>query len=163
MCAAICLARSSTPSDARWIALPAVCSEREPSVPEPRGTCAVSELTSVILSIGMPSTSLASIAKAVLVALAVHAGAGEHGGRTVVVDLARAPLDVQADRRGDLDVGRHADADLLGVARGAARRLLGAQVGVARRFERGVERLLVLARVVVGAGDRGARERVAAA
>ncbi len=31
----------------------------------PRGTFAVSELTSVILSIGMPSTSLANIANAV--------------------------------------------------------------------------------------------------
>ena len=95
-----------------------------------------------------------------VVALAVDAGAGEHGGRAVVVDLARAPLDVQADRCGDLDVRRHADAELLGVAGCAARRLLGAQVVVARRRERGVERLLVLARVVVGAGDRGARERV---
>ncbi len=47
------------------MALPAVCSDREPSVPEPRGTRAVSELTSVILSIGMPSTSLASMANAV--------------------------------------------------------------------------------------------------
>ena len=65
MWAAICLARSSTPSEATWMALPAVCSDREPSVPEPRGTRAVSELTSVILSIGMPSTSLASIANAV--------------------------------------------------------------------------------------------------
>ena len=47
-----------------------------------------------------------------VVALAVHAGAGEHAGRAVVVDLDRAELDVQADRRGDLDVGRHADAEL---------------------------------------------------
>ena len=47
------------------MALPAVCSEREPIVPAPRGTRSVSELTRVILSIGMPSTSLASIAKAV--------------------------------------------------------------------------------------------------
>ena len=92
--------------------------------------------------------------------LTVHAGAGEHGGGAVGVHLARAPLDVQADRRGDLDVRRQADAELLGVAGRPARRLLGAQLGVARRFERGVEGLLVLARVVVGAGDRGARERV---
>ena len=47
------------------MALPAVCSDREPSVPAPRGTVAVSELTSLILSIGMPSTSLASMANAV--------------------------------------------------------------------------------------------------
>ena len=63
--AAICLARSSTPSDARWIALPAVCRDREPSVPDPRGTAAVSELTSLIWLIGMPSMSLANMAKAV--------------------------------------------------------------------------------------------------
>ena len=62
---AIWRARSSTSLDATWIALPAVCSEREPIVPAPRGTRSVSELTSVILSIGMPSTSLASIANAV--------------------------------------------------------------------------------------------------
>ena len=34
-------------------------------MPAPRGTMAVSELTSLIDSIGMPSTSLASMAKAV--------------------------------------------------------------------------------------------------
>ena len=47
------------------MALPAVCNDREPIVPEPRGTVAVSELTRVKRSIGMPRTSLASIAKAV--------------------------------------------------------------------------------------------------
>ena len=82
-------------------------------------------------------------------ALAVHAGAGEHAGGAVVVDLDGAELDVQPDRRGDLDVGRHADAELLDVAVGAAPRLLGAQLGVARRLQHGVECLLVLARVVV--------------
>ena len=62
---AILRARSSTSFDATWMALPAVCSERDPIVPAPRGTRSVSELTRVILSIGMPSTSLASIANAV--------------------------------------------------------------------------------------------------
>ena len=52
-------------SDAICTALPAVCSEREPMVPAPRGTDAVSELTSLNLSIGMPSTSLANMANAV--------------------------------------------------------------------------------------------------
>ena len=47
------------------MALPAVWSDRDPSVPAPRGTAAVSELTSVIMSMGMPSMSLASIANAV--------------------------------------------------------------------------------------------------
>ena len=39
--------------------------DREPIVPEPRGTLAVSELTRMKRSIGMPSTSLASMANAV--------------------------------------------------------------------------------------------------
>ena len=47
------------------MALPAVWSDREPMVPAPRGTVAVSELISRILSIGMPSISLATIANAV--------------------------------------------------------------------------------------------------
>ena len=90
----------------------------------------------------------------------MHAGAGEDGGRSVGVDLARAPLDVQADGRGDLHVRRHADTDLLDVARRSPRRLLSSQLGIARCLERGIQRLLVLARVVVGPGDGGARERV---
>ena len=43
---------------------------------------------------------------------------------------------------------------------GAALRLLGAQLGVAGRLQHGVERLLVLAGVVVRAGRRGERELV---
>ena len=39
--------------------------ERDPIVPAPRGTRSVSASTRVICCIGMPSTSLASIAKAV--------------------------------------------------------------------------------------------------
>ena len=125
--AAIFRARSSTSFDATWIALPAVCSEREPIVPAPRGTRSVSELTRVILSIGMPSTSLASIANAVWWPWPCDARAGEHAGGAVVVDLDRAELDVQADRRGDLDVGRHADAELLRRRRWPTLRLLGAK------------------------------------
>jgi hypothetical protein len=48
----------------------------------------------------------------------------------------------------------HADAELLDVARGAARGLLGAQLGVAGRGERLVERTLVVADVV-GLADGG--------
>ena len=51
--------------EAMKIAEPAVCREREPRVPAPRGTRSVSELTKVILSMGIPSTSVASMAKAV--------------------------------------------------------------------------------------------------
>ena len=44
---------------------PAVCSDREPIVPAPRGTVLVSEFSNLIFSIGMPSTSLATMANAV--------------------------------------------------------------------------------------------------
>ena len=62
---AICCTRTSTSLEAASTALPAVCSDREPRVPAPRGTAAVSELMSRIFSIGMPSTSLATMANAV--------------------------------------------------------------------------------------------------
>ena len=87
----------------------------------------------------------------------MRAGAGDHAGAAVVVDLHRAVLDVQADGRGDLDVGRQTDAELLGVALLAPLRLLLAQILVARRLQHGIERLLVLAAVVIAA--RGGRER----
>ena len=72
--------------------------------------------------------------------------------RAVVVDLDRAELLEQA-AGGDLDVGRHADAELHRVAALATCRLLGAQLVVAGDAARLVERLRVLADVVVRAGD----------
>ena len=57
--------------------------------------------------------------------LTVDTGAGEHGGRTVEVHLAGAPLDVQADRRGDLDVCRQADAELLDITGRTPLRTIG--------------------------------------
>ncbi len=140
------------------MALPAVWSERDPIVPAPRGTRSVSELTRVIWSIGMPRTFAGQHGEGGVVTLAVGAGAGEHAGGAVVVDLDGAELDVQPDRRRDLDVGGHADAELLGVAVGAPAGLLGPQAGVPGRLQRGIERLLVLARVVVGTRRRGERE-----
>ena len=76
----------------------------------------------MILSIGMPSTSLANMAKAVWWPWPCTLVPANTLADAVVVDLDRAELDVQPDRRGDLDVGRHTDAELLGVAgaRGAA-------------------------------------------
>ena len=56
---------SSTSSAAPRTALPPICSERDPPVPEPRGTVAVSDCTKPIRSIGMPSRSCTSIANAV--------------------------------------------------------------------------------------------------
>ena len=125
--------RSSTSFDATWMALPAVCSEREPIVPAPRGHA---------VGVGVDERDLVhrdaehlagEHGERGVVTLAVHAGAGEHAGRAVVVDLDGAELDVQPDRRGDLDVGRHADAELLGVAAARGARLLGAQLVVAGR------------------------------
>ena len=131
------------------MALPAVCSEREPIVPAPRGTRSVSELTRRDLVHRDAEHVAGQHGERGVVALAVHAGAGEHAGGAVVVDLDRAVLDVQPDRRGDLDVGRHADPELLDVAVGAAPGLLGPQLVVAGCLQHGVERLLVLAGVVV--------------
>ena len=87
--AAICLARSSTSFggdvDRRCRRSAATAS---PSCPTPRGTRSVSELTSVILSIGMPSTSLASIANAVWWPWPCTLVPANTRGGAVVVDLA---------------------------------------------------------------------------
>ena len=53
---------ASTPSLAFHSALPPICSEREPMVPVPRGTSAVSDCTMVTRSIGMPRSSWTIIA-----------------------------------------------------------------------------------------------------
>ena len=94
--------------------------------------------------------------------VALTVGAGAHGAddAAVLVDLDRAVLDVEAGGSGDLDVGGHADADLLAVARGPTLGLLCQQALVVGSLECGVERLLVLARVVVRAARRGQREGV---
>ena len=63
--AAISRARCTSSPLAVWIALPPVCSERDPSVPTPRGTSAVSDCTSLIFSIGTCSTAEATWANAV--------------------------------------------------------------------------------------------------
>ena len=56
------------------------------------GSRSVSPCLTVIFSIGMPRCSLASIAQAVRVPLAVRGGAGEHGDRAVGVHLDRGAL-----------------------------------------------------------------------
>jgi hypothetical protein len=64
-CAASTFAFSNTSMLALCTALPAICSDREPMVPEPRGTTPVSDWTSRTFSIGMPSSSCTIIANAV--------------------------------------------------------------------------------------------------
>ena len=58
-------ATSSSSRDACWTAAPPSWSEREPPVPPPLGTRSVSPHLTVIFSIGMPSSSLTSIAHTV--------------------------------------------------------------------------------------------------
>ena len=57
---------SSTVSLAMCTAEPAVCNDREPIVPAPRGMSSVSDCTIVMSSIGTPSMSLMIIEKAVM-------------------------------------------------------------------------------------------------
>ena len=89
--------------------------------------------------------------------LAVGAGAGVHGCRSVVVDLARAVLQVQAHGGGHFDVGRDADTELLRFTSGASTFLFGAEVVVACGRQGSVEGLGVTTRVVVAACRRGDR------
>ena len=107
------LARSSTSVDARWIAEPAVCSDRDPRVPDAAAHG---------LGVGVDQRDLVhrdaqdlrcKHRERGVMSLAVRAGAGVHGGRAVVVDLARAVLQVQTHGSGHLDVGRDADTELL--------------------------------------------------
>lgn len=97
-----------------------------------------------------------------LVALAVGTGAHPDLGGAVAQHVHPAVLGVQAQRSGDLHVGRHADAQQLGVAGAPPGGLLGPQIAIAGSFQRGVQRLLVLAGVVVGTGDGGVGELVGA-
>ena len=150
--AAICLAFASTSVDATCTALPAVCSDREPIVPEPRGHAGGVGVDQPDAVHRDAEDVAGEHRERRVMALAVDARADDDARRAVVVHLDGAVLDVQPDRRRDLDVRRHADAELHGVAALAAGRLLGAQLVVAGGGEGGVERLGVLAGVVVGAG-----------
>ena len=91
--------------------------------------------------------------------LTVGARADPTGDLAVVADGDLAVLDVETDGSGDLDVGRQPDTELLRVAALPACRLVGEQLRVIGRGEHGVECLLVLAAVVVGATERRERER----
>jgi hypothetical protein len=94
-----------------------------------------------------------------VVALPVGRGAGAHDGPALGGDLDRAVLAL-AQHVGDLDVGRHADAELAGAALGAPLGLPGAQVLVAGCREHGVEHGGVVAAVVAAAGGGAEGEGV---
>ena len=161
-CAASCLACASTSSLARNSALPPICSDRDPPVPPPRDTSAVSECTHADVFHRDTERVADDHRERRLVALAVRARADPCGHLAVGLDLDRAVLTVERERRADLEVRRDTDAEHLRVAALAPRRLLGAQRVVAGLLERDVERLRVLAAVVdrTQPGDRRERERL---
>ena len=159
-CAASCFACSST-SIARVVHRAARDLQRARThrCPSRAGTTAVSDWMSRTFSIGMPSNSLTIIANAVRVTLPVRRRADGDVDAAVGRDLDLAVLLEEAGR-GDLDVRRHADTEQLAVAAFATSRLLRAQLFVAGNATRFVERLRVLAAVVVRPGDSRERERV---
>ena len=119
----------------------------------------MSPKSTVIRSIGMPRRSLATIAQDVW--WPCPCGVLPLKTVTVPSGFIRTMRGLRPVRRaGDLDVARHADAELLGVAGGATALLLGAHRCVVDGLERAVERRLVLARVVDRAHRSGERERV---
>ena len=140
-------------------ALPAICNERDPIVPEPRGTTAVSDWMSRTLLHRDAEQLVHDHRERGAVTLAVRRRADGDVDTAVGRDLDLAVLLEQAGR-GDLDVRRHADAEQHAVAALATRRLLLAQLVVAGDAARFVERLRVLAAVVVRPGDGRVRERV---
>src|SRR6266581_6849354 len=87
-----------------------------------------------------------------VVPLAVRRAAGVDRGRTVVRHLDLGSLAGVRVRRGDLDVGGHAATELPGVTAGPPAPLLLAELVVARRGQRLVQRVGVAAGVVHGAG-----------
>src|SRR5439155_1824073 len=94
-----------------------------------------------------------------LVALTEGCGAASHGCRSVALDANRSPF--RADpHRGDLDIDRQADAELVAVSALAPPYLLCAQLSIRRHLEQLVERLLVVTRVVCGPAGRGVWESI---
>ena len=101
-----------------------------------------------------------------LVALTEGSGTASHGCCSVSLDVNRTPF--RADtHRGDLDIDRQADAQLVAVSALASLCLLRAQLSIRRYLEHLVERLLVVTGVVCspaggGVGEAIARDEVAA-
>ena len=87
----------------------------------------------------------------------MRGGAGVHDGAAIVEHFDLGVLAEGCDATGDLHVGADANSQLLDVASSAAAGLLGAQLGVASRSERLVERGLIVANVVGLADDGGVR------
>ena len=151
---------STTCSVAVQTAEPPSCREREPKVP-----CALGD------AVGVAGDDLDLLHRDAgelvgehgpgrVVALAVSRRTGVDGDRAVAVQHHLGELALAGGAGGDLDVGRHADAELDGVAGGATGGLLGPQGGVVGGLEGEVERLGVVAAVVDRAGGGGEREGV---
>ena len=90
--------------------------------------------------------------------LAVCRRPGAYQRAAVRVHLDRTVL-AAAEAVGDLDVGRHADAEQRGLTRSATPPLFGAKLGVPGGGQRLVEGSCVLARVVGGTGRCGEGKR----
>ena len=157
-CDASARAFATTACPCSTTADPPTCSEREPHVPAPRGTTALSECTTRTDVERHPEDPGRDLRHRRLVALPLRRHAGEHGHRAVTVHLDRAEL-LRRERR-DLDVRAHPDAQQQVVAASAPRRLLRAELRHARDPQRLVERALVVPDVVGGARRGRVRERV---
>ena len=159
MCAARCLALSTSASVARSTADPPSCSDRDPPVPPPLRTSVGVDCDEPDPVDGDPGLVADDHRERRLVTLAVRRRAGHHRGRAVVVHLHRAVL-AGAAAGGDLDVRRHADAEQRAVAIRPSRRLLAAKLVVAGPLGDGLQRGAVGAAVVGDAGEGGEREDV---
>ena len=146
------LARTSPP--ARTTAAPPICNDREAPVPHPRDD---------EVGVGLPDTDpvhgdagqpRGQLGVGGLVPLAVTGRAHWDRGGSVVVDDEPGPL-LLIVAGGDLDVRGDTDAEPYRVTGVAPLPLFGTQVVVAGQLESGVERQLVVTRVVVGAGRGG--------
>ena len=154
--AAIRFAFSRTCSTAIRIAPPPTAAPRLPNVPTPVWVIAVSPWSTTISSMPTPSCVADDLGHRRLGALAVRRRAGVDHHLAGRLDAHRRAL--PRAEAADLDVGADADPDDPALVAGLL--LLLAELRVPRDLQRLVERLDVLAGVVVGAERRLVRELV---